>query len=243
MFIRLISMLLLIIRAILSSASSATGFTPGMDYWFIESLQVGEVELPAGVDILASNPSMQTRGYMVLKNQTETLLYVMSLGYQDGLVMATPDPLWKARVSGAHEAASYLAALDRPAYLTIEALTDLDHNLVDRNVLSNEPPPEDVSVPAAQKSELLLVYGEQVIEVPFTLAYLLNTHFGNGLEADKNSMVNIQATDNARLTATRQAEVSAAPRMRIDVLLVGLAGTAVLLIAVWLVWRGLKRAN
>jgi hypothetical protein len=236
-------MLLLMIGAIQSGASSATGFTPAMDYWFIETLKVGDVELPAGVDIIASNPSMQTRGYMLLNNRTETLLYVMSLGYKDGLVMATPDPIWKARVSGAHEAASYLAALDRPAYLTIEALTDLDHNLVDRNVLSNDPPPEDVSVPAAQKSELLLVYGGQVIEVPFTLAYLPNTHFGNGLEADKNSMANIQATENARVTATRQAQVSAVVRMRNDVLLVGLAGTAVLLIAIWLVGSRLKCAN
>ncbi len=145
------------------------------------------VKLPAGVEILASSPTMQTRGYLVLKNQTETLLYVMSLGYKDVLVMAIPDPVWKARLSGAHEAASYLAALDQPAYLTIEALTDLDHNLVDRNVLSKASPPEDVSVPAAQASELLLVYGGQVIEVPFTITYLLNTHFGNGAETDKNS--------------------------------------------------------
>ena len=229
--------------AIQSGPSSAAGLAPAMDYWFIESLRVADAALPAGVDILVSNPSMQTRGNITLKNQTETLLFAMSLDYKDGLVVATPDPVWKARVSGAHEAASYFAALDRPAYLSIEALTDLDHNLVDRNILSHDPPPEDVSVPAAQKSELLLVYGEQVIEVPFTLAYGLNTHFGNSTEADKNTKANIQATDNARLTATRQAEISAAPSTRNDVLLVGLAGTAVLLIAVWLAWKGLKRGN
>jgi len=67
-------------------------FEPTMDYWFIETLTVSDVELPAGVEILVSNPSYQPRGFLILNNKTETLLYVLSLGYKDVLVMATPDP-------------------------------------------------------------------------------------------------------------------------------------------------------
>jgi hypothetical protein len=218
-------------------------FEPTMDYWFIETLTVGDVELPAGVEILVSNPSYQPRGFLILNNQTETLLYVLSLGYKDVLVMATPDPDWKARVNGAHEVASYLVAPDKPAYLSMEALADLDPNLADRNVLTFGPPPIDVSIPAAQSSELLLVYGEQVIEVPFMLAYTLNTGFDNGTGAYLNWMMNAQATDVASATVTQQSEESTARVIRNNIMLIGLAGSAVVLITGWLVWRELNRSK
>jgi hypothetical protein len=196
-------------------------FEPTMDYWFIETLTVGDVELPAGVEILVSNPSYQPRGFLILNNKTETLLYVLSLGYKDVLVMATPDPNWKARVNGAHEVASYLVAPDKPAYLSMEALADLDPNLADQNVLTFDPPPIDVSIPAAQSSELLLVYGGQMIEVPFMLAYTLNTGFDNGTVAYLNWMMNAQATDVASATATQQSEESAARVISNNIMLIG----------------------
>lgn len=204
-----------------SGSHAVMAFEPTMDYWFIETLTVSDVELPAGVEILVSNPSYQPRGFLILNNKTETLLYVLSLGYKDVLVMATPDPNWKARVNGAHEVASYLVAPDKPAYLSMEALADLDPNLADQNVLTFDPPPIDVSIPAAKSSELLLVYGGQMIEVPFMLAYTLNTGFDNGTAAYLNWMMNAQATDVASATATQQSEESAARVISNNIMLIG----------------------
>lgn len=212
-----------------------------MDYWFTETLTEGRAELPVGVVVRTSDPAAQLRATLILENQTETLLFVMSLNYKDVLVMATPDPNWKARVNGAHEVASYLVAPDRPAYLNMEALTDLDKNLVDRNVLTIDPPPSDVPIPGAQSSELLLVYGEQVIEVPFTITYTLNTKFDNGTEAYLNRMTNVQAPDSASATATQQAVAFTERVVRNNTLVIGLAGVAALLGVGWLTWRGLFR--
>ena len=210
------------------SVHTARAFEPVKDYWYIETLTVGEVDLPKGVEALTSNPSSEPRSPLILKNQTEILLYVMSLRYKDVLVMATPDPAWVARVNGAQEAASYLAAPNRMAFLSIEALTDLDPNLKDRNILSSDPPPEDVTIPAAQNSELLLVYGKQVIEVPFKLAYTLNTNFDNGSGVYKNWLTNVQADENTNSTATQQAEAAAAQVKRNNSIIIGLLGVAML---------------
>jgi hypothetical protein len=206
-----------------------------VDYWYIETLYLGGVELPAGVEIIASDPLVEPRAYFILKNQNATRLYVMSLNYKDVLVMTTPDPNWKRRVNSAHEAASYLAAPDRPVTLNIEALTDLDKSLVDRNVLSSDPPPEDAPVPATQSSELLLVYREQVIEVPFTLSYSLNTQFESG-KAGTEQPMNVQSNGDAGAT---QAPAELA-RREIS-LLIGLAGATFLAVSGWLVWKGLSR--
>jgi len=124
-------------------------------------------------------------------------------------------------VNGAHEVASYLVAPDKPAYLSMEALADLDPNLADQNVLTFDPPPIDVSIPAAKSSELLLVYGGQMIEVPFMLAYTLNTGFDNGTVAYLNWMMNAQATDVASATATQQSEESAARVISNNIMLIG----------------------
>jgi hypothetical protein len=238
--IRLTGALLLILGGVQSGVHPARAFEPIKDYWFIEMITVSDVELPSGVEILASDPSSQPRGSLVLSNQSETPLYVMSLRYKDVLAMATPDSNWKTRLIGAHEVASYLVAPERPANLYIEALVDLDPNLVDRNVLSINPPPPDASIPAEQSSELLLVYAEQVIEMPFTLGYALNTKFDNGSGANQYQIATVQATNNASATATQQAELSAARVMRNNIVVIGLAATAILLIGGWLVWRRLS---
>ena len=234
----LIGMLLLVMGAMLLGASPVRALEPSQDYWFIETLTVGDVELPAGVVIRASDPKVQPRGFLTLENQTETLLYVLSLGYKDVLVIKTPDPNYKNRVNGAHEVASYLVAPDRPANLGMEALTDLDRDLEDRNMLSFDPPPANVPIPAAQSSELLLVYDDQVLVVPFTVSYALNTNFDNGLQADQARITNTQAIVIA--TATQEAGISGAPGMKNNVITIGLAGVIILIIAAWVVRRRLS---
>jgi hypothetical protein len=179
------------------------------------------------VEIHTSDPSRQPRSYMVVTNANASPVYVMSLGYKDMLVMPTPDPGWKSRVAGAQEAASYLVAPNRPAQLNIEALTDLDHELKDSNVLSIAPPPDGQPVPEAQSSELLLVYGDQVIEVPFTLSYMLNAQFDNGMAPPTTPIKTVQAADPVRLLQAR------------DVILL-ISGLAAALLLAWLVRRGLR---
>jgi hypothetical protein len=202
---------------------------------------VSDVDLPVGVVIRLSDQSSQPRASLVLENQTDTVLYVLSLNYKDVLLMQTPDPNWKSRVNMAHEVASYLVAPNRPANLDMEALADLDRTLVDRNVLTYASPPADLASPAVQTSELLLVYGEQVILVPFMLTYGLNANFDNGSGVELAWKASVQATENASTTATREAEASAAHVARNNSWVAGLVAVAVLLMAGWLVWRGFLR--
>ncbi|OGO66025.1 MAG: hypothetical protein A2030_04720 [Chloroflexi bacterium RBG_19FT_COMBO_50_10] len=237
----MIGLLFLMMGGMLSGARPVIASAPKMDYWFIETLTVDDVELPAGVVIRTTNTGTQSRGCLILENQTETLLFVLSLNYKSVLVMETPDPDWKSRVNMAHEVASYLVAPGRPACLNMEALSDLDRNLVDRNVLTFDSPPADLAIPVVQTSELLLVYGEQVILVPFMLTYGLNANFDNGSGVELAWKASVQATGNASASATREAEAYAARVGRNTTLVAGLMVAAVLLFTGWLVWRGKRR--
>jgi hypothetical protein len=163
---------------------------------------------------------------------------VLSLGYKDVLVMRAPDSGYKHRVNGAHEVASYLVAPDRPANLGMEALTDLDRDLEDRNVLNTNPPPVNAAIPNAQNSELLLVYSDQVIVVPFTVSYALNTNLDDVSESDQATTTNIQATDIA--TTAQEAGIASVSGMKNAEITIVLAGATILIITGWLVWRRLS---
>jgi hypothetical protein len=210
---------------------------PGMDDGYIETITVDNVELPEGVSIHACPPDIETQGCLTLENSTETILYIMSLNYKDILVMQTPDPNWKSRVGMAHEAASYFVSSNRPLYLTMDALSDLDSNLVDQKALTFKPPPDNATIPNVQSSELLLVYDGQVIEVPFTVSYELTEDFEKGSEAYKTSTEKIPLIENTRATVTQPAVVSDAQVESSTVIVIGLAGVAALFVAGWLAWR------
>jgi hypothetical protein len=235
----LTSVLLLILVGAQLSVHQVGASQTQTDYWYVETLKLGDVELPEGVEIMASDPSVQPRGMLTLNNQSSAPLYVMSLNYKDVLVMTTPDPNWKNRVNGAHEAASYLAAPGRTVTLDMVALSDLDKRLVDRNVFSNDPPPESLPVPAAQSSELLLVYREQVIEVPFTLTYSHNSNFDNKVEGYEQPVMNAQAAGDANST---EQEPAGSASWGIT-LLIGLGGVTFLAVSGWLIWKRLRRSR
>lgn len=202
---------LLIALGALPNAPAARAYEPQRDYWFSEAITVGDTQLPDGVSVHASDPASQPRASLVLENQSDQPLYVLSLSYKPVLVMATPDPLWKSRLAGAHEVASYFVAAGKPRYLDMEALADLDPALVDRNVLSMDPPPGNLPIPAGQNSQLLLVYGEQVLLVPFSIRYSLNAQFDSGSQAYQVFMANVQASNDASTTpvaAATQAQVT-----------------------------------
>ena len=151
--------------------------------------------------------------------------------------MQTPDPNWKSRVDMAHEVASYLVSSSRPLYLNMDGLTDLDSNLVDKSVLAFDPPPENVTIPNAQRSELLLVYDGQVIEAPFTVSYTLNKDFNYGSESYQTSTENVPATEITRAAATPQEVASEARVERSTMIVVGLLGVAALFAVGLLAWR------
>jgi len=238
-----IGKLFLLTGTIYLGALPARAFEPMMNYLYIETLVVSDVDLPPGVALRVSDPAIEMRAILTLENQTDTLLFVLSLNYKDVLVMVTPDPDWKSRVTMAHEVASYLVVPTRLVYLNMEALTDLDQHLLDHNILIFSPPAEDTIIPAPQSSELLLVYGEQVLLVPFTLTYTLNTHFDDGSQAYEQWMAYTQATDDARVAATQQSKASAAQAQSNNMIVIGLASLAILLIGGWLVWRMVSRGR
>jgi hypothetical protein len=232
-----ISVFIVVMGGALWVKRSVNASEPGKDYWFIETFALGDVKLPAGVIIQSSDPAASPRGYLDLENQTAAVLYVLSLNYKDVVVMKTPDPNYKNRLNAAHEVASYLVAPDRPARLGMEALTDLDRILVDKNVLSSDPPPENTPIPKAQNSELLLVYNEQVLVVPFTVTYALNAHFAIGSTAIQTRNPT-QASPIA--TAIQAAGTSGLTGMKNCVIAIGFAGVTILTIAGWLAWRKLS---
>lgn len=153
--------------------------------------------------------------------------------------MTTPDPNWKTRANGAHEVASYLVAPYRPAYLGMEALAELGRDLEDKNVLSFDPPPEDVAIPAEQSSGLLLVYDGQVIIVPFTVSYEINSEFDNGAQADRPWT----ETKDEGAAATQPAGTAPEAGARNQALFIGLFGIAGMLMIGWMVWRGVFRSK
>lgn len=165
---------------------SALSFHPALacepvkDFWYAEVFSLAPLTLPEGIVISPSDPQQLPCGWIAIYNQNEQPLFVMSLGYRDKLVLtSTPDPDYPARLRLAHEVASYTVGGRRPALmLEMPALTDLDHSLQDRNVMDyTRPDTSTLEIPASQSSELLLVYNEQVIQVPFTLSYQINQHF------------------------------------------------------------------
>jgi LPXTG-motif cell wall-anchored protein len=132
-----------------------------------------------GVWLSTNNPDTSLQAMIYLINRSDEPVFVLALEHRERLIMETPDEAYEARVRGAHEAASYLV---RPGSgemfaLSWEALKDLDHGLKEVNPPTFEARPEGVTPPEEQHSELLMVYGEQVVLLPFTISYAINENF------------------------------------------------------------------
>jgi hypothetical protein len=171
-------------------------YEPEADFWYVETVTLDTSGLPAefhvytginsspeqfseGVWLSTNSPDVSPRAMIYLINRSKTPVYVMSLEHRDRLVMETPDANFEARVKMAHEAASYLVRPGSGEIFTLnwEALRDLDASLTELNPPTFETPPADLTAPAPQHSELLLVYGEQVVLIPFTISYSVNPNF------------------------------------------------------------------
>jgi hypothetical protein len=225
----------------------AMAYAAAPDYWFVETVRLDSSELPSdfhvfngeanpeqvgeGIWLTTNNPAESSRAAIYLINHSNLPIYVMSLEYRDRLVMATPDENYEARVRVAHEAASYLVRPDSGEVFELnwEALMDLDASLTDLNQATAQPPPADITPPAALQSELLLVYGDQVVLLPFSIHYSVNQNF----EGDE-----VSPTSAAEITAVPLDE--GVPGAGAKVLLVT-AGTGLSVLIGWLVWRWRKR--
>jgi hypothetical protein len=227
-----VSACLPVLVGLLFLATAVRAGTPGVGYWYLEHITLSQAELPEGVSIHSYDQTAASRGRLMVENHTSLPLYVMPLKYEDLLVMVTPDPDWKNRVNLAHEAAAYLVLPERPAALIIEALVDLDEHLVDRNVFASGPSTDSLSIPAVQNSELLLIYDQQVFEVPFSLSYTINPLFENDTGTQTGTAY-MPATFQANDRITQASEA----RPMSNVVIIGLAVLAVLLAGGWAAWK------
>lgn len=168
---------------------------PFPDNWYVETVTLDTSNLPSdfhvytsesspeqlaeGVWLSTNNLNTSLRAMIYLINRSETPIYVLSLQYRDRLVMETPDENYAARLRMAHEVASYLVRPGSGEMFALEwaALMDLDHSLIDLNQATFDAPPADITPPPAQQSELLMVYGERVVLLPFTISYAVNQNF------------------------------------------------------------------
>lgn len=219
---------------------------PVPDFWYVETVTLDTSGLPDDFHIYSdvggspeqlaeevwlrtNNPTSSRRAMIYLVNRSKTPVYIMSLVHRDRLVMATPDENYAARLRMAHEAASYLVRSDAGEIIALEwnQLKDLDASLSDPNPRTFETPPADSTPPVAQYSELLMVYGDQVILLPFTISYSLNKEFniddcgGSPMSAPQPTFV--QTVDNEPGTG------------KVIVLVSG--GIILIIGSAWLVWR------
>lgn len=225
-----------------------TAYEPVPDNWFIETVTLDDAGLPSdfhiytsetspeqlseGVWLTTNNLNTSRRAMITLINRSKAPVYVLSLEYCDRLVMATPDENYAARLKMAHEVASYLV---RPGSgemvaLVWEALMDLDHALLDVNQATFNAPPADITPPEAQHSELLMVYGEQVVLIPFTITYTVNQNF----KADEY----VSPSGAPEPTAAPENKSGLKAGQKTALIASGVGWAALI---AWLVWRWRKR--
>jgi hypothetical protein len=223
-------------------------FEPVPDLWYVETVTLDEAGLPPnfhvysgesspeqlaeGVWLSTNNPNTSLQAMIYLINRSDEPVFVLSLEHRERLIMETPDEFYEARVRGAHEVASYLV---RPGSgemfaLNWEALKDLDHGLKEVNPPTFEARPAGVTPPEEQHSELLMVYGEQVVLLPFTISYAINENF--------KIEEYLGPAGVAEPTMLAAADRELGDQGTIIVVLAGLGAAALI---AWRVWRGQRR--
>lgn len=231
-------------------ARSALACEPFPDNWFVETVTLDAEELPAGfytydnvgnspeqlaggVWLTGNNPQASRRAMIYLINRSDVPLYVLSSEYLDRLVMETPDANYEPRLRMAHEVASYTVRPNSGEVVALEweALLDLDPTLSDPNQPEYGPPPAGTIPPPAQHSELLMVVGDQVVLLPFTISYSLIQDF----RANDCSLGPAGAPDPT-IAPVNVGEIKDGKALGL-----GLAGISLLAVFFWLLWRWRSR--
>lgn len=170
---RNVMLVVLFVLALLSLPSPARACEPYPDYWFAEQVVFEPFTLPEELSIFPGSPDTNVVSIIYLTNPTETPLFVMQPALRASLMPEAADASLEERIRLAHEAAAYTAIGKLPLTLDGPALRGLDPKLEERNQKGySRPPLDQLTLPEPQYSALLLVYGEQVFWLPFTIEYL-----------------------------------------------------------------------
>jgi hypothetical protein len=179
---RITAILLLLALAAPAPLLACTALPP--ELWFTPALAIDDRQLPPGVAVQPSNSA--EGGIMIeIYNSTATPLYVLiPLASQTGSLEEIPaslldgaSPLYKIVSSQAFVWTGTCPTCD-PTWTPFSAYAP-DHivitppGLADLNIRADDRP-ADATPPAPQTSQLLMVYGENLIAAPATLTYALN---------------------------------------------------------------------
>jgi hypothetical protein len=196
---RVLTILFLVLTMLTLTSACEAGPPPPIP-WFTEHMEIEPVVLPKGVDVqvVLRNDPGAIHDFLVVTNTTPTPLYLTGEQWTGNTTFAGPvlkivsgqgfywgpifdNPNSPARMGWKPE--NYYGRPDA-VWLSIDA-NRLEG--VDSTILKLEPRnqyeygghsrPENVDIPGPQTVLLPLFYGEQVINVPLTISYTLNTEY------------------------------------------------------------------
>ncbi len=169
---------------------SADACVPHSDYWFLEAYEINSIEpeLPTAIQVDVS--SLHRRGNLKITNQGDGLLYLLPRDSYDDVVVETRRAEIGDALADEDQISQTVLLFDKiPALAsaTIQASQALhldianipalvDDRLEDHNVLT-ESWNSFIVIPPPLRTELYLVYAEQIYEVTFTIRYKLNLGF------------------------------------------------------------------
>jgi hypothetical protein len=170
---------------------------PGPELWFIEHVELEPFDLPPDVSV-ALNPE----GYIVIKNDSPTILYVPGISFSIILNNSDEAPIAPPPGKGLlHKAVNGLAYDWSQDYDDVTSeyhyawtpghhdsiwlyafenqIRSSEGSVIDLAPLNqvDENRPENVKIPEPQKAFLPIIYGNEIIEIPIIISYTLNTKY------------------------------------------------------------------
>ena len=181
-------------------AMPAEACEPYPEYWFTETITFTVPALLENISIYATDPGVTPRAAFWLYNPNEDVLYIIPKKDSEQVDTGALSPT-------SAEAMAWITvnAQNSPVMLEIEQLVALDSGLQDPNPVNmSRPAPEAIQIPAAQHSELFLVYQDQVITVPFTITYAINPY--NSVAECNTWYERAAQTDEARVQSATDSD-------------------------------------
>ncbi len=151
---------------------TAEACEPYPEYWYTESITFTASSLPEQVSIYTTNPDTTPRAAFWLYNKNEAPIFIMPKKDNDQMIVSAD------LLTSADEIAMVTVNVQNsPVTLEMDKLMELDSSLQDPNPVNmSRPSPDGLQIPEPQHSELILVYHNQVITIPFSVTYSINPH-------------------------------------------------------------------
>jgi hypothetical protein len=212
--------LLFTVHLLAPGAALAAECTPTADYWFLEEYAINSLDPPLPADIRIETFPLDRRGSLRISNHGQDMLYLLPRGAYPEVVVAmrgegvsealAEDEPVSQTVFLPERAPGVASALIEPGQAMVLDIDNIpalvDDRLEDHNIRS-ETRSSFISVPPPLRTELYLVYDEQIYEVTFTVRYRVNMGFeGKACEP----VGEIVSTPSAQLTAQSPPEASLA---------------------------------